>query len=81
MMQWVPFDRDYAAIGAIEPVFEERVVYATERIELDPASWETIEIVNGAGELCHAMTIDHRIVRCDPPVPMVRRELRWRPAS
>lgn len=72
---FVPFDRDYAAIGAIEPVFEEKVTYATERIEIEP---ETVEVTTGSGELCYSMKIDHKIVLCDPPIPIVRKELRWR---
>jgi len=74
--KYVPFDKDWAAIGAIEPVIEEKLVgYYNERLVLDD---DPIVAMSYASDVPIYLKSHKEAIE---PIPRYEKQLRWKPVQ
>lgn len=72
--EYVPFDPDYAAIGAIEPVFQDRLVgYYNEELLVN--NDDIVTMFSASSDVPIYLPRRRRSIK---PLPRIEKELRWK---
>lgn len=75
--EYVPFDPDFAAIGAIEPVFQDRLVgYYNEELLVN--NDDIVTMFSASSDVPIYLPTRRRSIK---PLPKIEKELRWKPVA